>query len=155
MAEAKKLGSHLHRMHQDLMCRQGCSFYGNPEWDGYCSKCYKEMKAAQSPRAPTPPPASPQGATTVRRLSRSASESPEATCTPQQPLAESAPFSRFAEKKRQHAEKRTKTLRNIIRRTNTVKGMQTNLSLILENTFSVQASWRILAGNILSWGLAQ
>lgn len=57
------------------------------------------------------------------RLSRSASESPEGYPSASQPgLTEPSPFSRFAEKKRQHAEKRTKTLRSIIRRSNTVKG---------------------------------
>ncbi|KAL1482567.1 hypothetical protein MTO96_033712 [Rhipicephalus appendiculatus] len=55
-------------------------------------------------------------------LSRSASESPEGYPSASQPgLIEPSPFSRFAEKKRQHAEKRTKTLRSIIRRSNTVK----------------------------------
>ncbi|KAM7312575.1 rab5 GDP/GTP exchange factor isoform X1 [Ixodes scapularis] len=120
MADTRKLGSLLHEMHRDLKCRQGCPFYGNPEWDGYCSKCYKELRAAQSALAPQAP-ASPRGAPSTRRLSRSASESPEATGGSQSGLAELAPFSRFAEKKRQHAEKRTKTLRNIMRRANTVK----------------------------------
>ncbi|XP_064460855.1 rab5 GDP/GTP exchange factor-like [Ornithodoros turicata] len=127
MSESRKLGSLLQEMQWDLKCRQGCSFYGNPEWDGYCSKCFKERRAQQQPdaqlachtatestpletaRCRTPSPHS----FTSRRLSRSASESPEAPAM--------APFSRFAEKKRQHAEKRAKTFKNIIRRTNTLK----------------------------------
>lgn len=120
MAESRKLGSLLHEMNRDLKCRQGCSFYGNPEWDGYCSQCYKELKAAQ---AAASSPASPLGTQPARRLSRSASESPEGypSGAAQPGLIEPSPFSRFAEKKRQHAEKRTKTLRSIIRRSNTVK----------------------------------
>ena len=58
--------SHKMSLQTDLHCRKGCGFYGNPEWQWHCSKCWREhLRKAGSPTRPppdarsvTPPPKS-------------------------------------------------------------------------------------------------
>ncbi len=42
-----------------LLCRKGCGFYGSPNFDGFCSKCHRDMQATAEKskpitRIPTP-----------------------------------------------------------------------------------------------------
>ncbi|KAG1673502.1 Rab5 GDP/GTP exchange factor [Nymphon striatum] len=96
--KTKKLNFHLDE--SELLCKNGCGFYGNPAWQGYCSKCYREVYQREQ--------------TSNRRsfgLNRSSTEPASHSSVP---LA----FSKFEEKKKQQAEKRKKTVKSIFKKSN-------------------------------------
>ncbi|XP_076843338.1 rab5 GDP/GTP exchange factor-like [Brachyhypopomus gauderio] len=40
MLADQKRGIHLSQV--ELLCKDGCGYYGNPTWDGYCSLCWRK-----------------------------------------------------------------------------------------------------------------
>ncbi|KAF8786986.1 rab5 GDP/GTP exchange factor-like isoform X2 [Argiope bruennichi] len=88
-----------------LMCKNGCGFFGNPEWLGYCSICHREMNQKVKPE----------------RSSKVSSKKVQRSYSDVQDSSISLGFSKFEEKKKQQSEKRSKTIKSIIKRGHTAK----------------------------------
>ncbi|XP_018804100.1 PREDICTED: rab5 GDP/GTP exchange factor isoform X2 [Bactrocera latifrons] len=63
----------LRIVQRDLKCRQGCGFYGNAQFDGLCSKCFRERndkrKKEQNALPPVANSPNTSGTSTAGRLS--------------------------------------------------------------------------------------
>ncbi|XP_022918270.1 rab5 GDP/GTP exchange factor [Onthophagus taurus] len=69
--------------HSDLKCKNNCGYYGNADWEGYCSKCYRNAMEKE------------------RQKKQDQGRSPIAG------------FSKFEEKKQQQRDKKTKYLKQL------------------------------------------
>lgn len=90
---------------KDLLCKNECGFYGNPQWQGFCSKCWRDYLKqlnAQAIAASFSP---------TNNSSEKVSKSPS-------PVNNNASrawgFDKFLEKKNLHTKPRSSTLRQLL-----------------------------------------
>lgn len=115
MSNSAWTGARPHINESELLCRTGCGYYGNPTWDGHCSKCYKELiQKSQQRKAVFDPTQKIRS-----KVSRSVSDVSELTSTATSLM--SRKFDRFEEKRRQQLDKRTKAVKSIFRKSQSNK----------------------------------
>lgn len=84
----------------DLKCKAGCGFYGNADWRGYCSKCYRNQMELERQKKSRQPSSGQQAETSKTPVLR---------------------FSKFEEKKRQQTDNKNKSLKSLFRKTSSTK----------------------------------
>uniref|UniRef100_A0A0P4VZ61 Rab5 GDP/GTP exchange factor n=1 Tax=Scylla olivacea TaxID=85551 RepID=A0A0P4VZ61_SCYOL len=109
-------GTRLHIKEGELQCVKGCGFYGNPAWEGHCSKCYKEHLAQTQQRKTVFHPS----LKLRNKVSRSVSDVSDFTSSATSIM--SRKFDRFEEKRRQQLDKKTKAVKSIFRKSQGKEG---------------------------------
>ncbi|XP_070572118.1 rab5 GDP/GTP exchange factor-like [Ptychodera flava] len=102
MTTKKKKGFHVNE--SELLCKNGCGFYGNQAWQGFCSKCYRDVyqKAKEA-----------QIESDALKATRLAARQPAPSSTNgEAPLT----FNKFEEKRKQHQAPKTKTVKTFFKK---------------------------------------
>ncbi|XP_036165169.1 rab5 GDP/GTP exchange factor isoform X7 [Myotis myotis] len=93
----------IHVDQSELLCKKGCGYYGNPAWQGFCSKCWREEyhKARQKQIQ--------EDWELAERLQREEEEAFASSQTSQG--AQSLTFSKFEEKKTNEKTRKVTTVK--------------------------------------------
>ncbi|OQV25218.1 Rab5 GDP/GTP exchange factor [Hypsibius exemplaris] len=95
----------------DLMCKNSCGFYGNPEWHGLCSRCFRDyQKTTES--GPHHRTGAKAVATEKAASGHHHHRPPPSSSTVAKDVPPST-FDRFVSKKRQQSERKAHTMRSI------------------------------------------
>lgn len=88
----------------DLKCKTGCGYFGNADWNGYCSKCYR-------------------GQMEVERQKKSKYTHGHSSSHGESSRNQVSGFTKFEEKKKQQTDKKTKYLKSlpVFRKSSSVK----------------------------------
>ncbi|XP_075969102.1 rabaptin-5-associated exchange factor for Rab5 isoform X2 [Anticarsia gemmatalis] len=73
----------------DLKCKNGCDYFGNPQWQGYCSKCHREQMQRQRK---------------AEKASSATLPKPEKKSERSLKLSSHSSFSKFEEKRQRQSE---------------------------------------------------
>uniref|UniRef100_S4RKZ1 RAB guanine nucleotide exchange factor (GEF) 1 n=1 Tax=Petromyzon marinus TaxID=7757 RepID=S4RKZ1_PETMA len=91
----------IHVDQSELLCKKGCGYYGNPAWQGFCSKCWREEynKARQRQIQ--------EDRELAERLQREEDEAYAGNPSGSQPIT----FAKFEEKKTQEKTSKVNTVK--------------------------------------------
>ncbi|XP_015223277.2 rab5 GDP/GTP exchange factor isoform X1 [Lepisosteus oculatus] len=94
----------IHVDQSELLCKKGCGYYGNPAWQGFCSKCWREeyQRARQKQIQ--------EDWALAERLQRE-EEAAYASSQGAQSQPSLAPFSKFEEKKSNEKTRKVTTVK--------------------------------------------
>ncbi|XP_077995527.1 rab5 GDP/GTP exchange factor-like [Glandiceps talaboti] len=102
MTSKKKKAFHVDE--SELLCKNGCGFYGNQAWQGFCSKCYREVY--QKAREAQLESDNLKAKRLAERQTVPSGANGETTLT----------FNKFEEKRKQHQAPKTKTVKTFFKK---------------------------------------